>query len=661
MSTDFYPEVHDIGKLGDVEHLNADIAIPLKFSDTHPFKDDKGKPYTFDTIGIKEPQNLTWLGVRYHHLGGSFNITFPGNRPDPFKEHSYEDCAKIFLLCIADHLASAVSRAIAEDVKKQLPKSSPEPLLKLWNPSYRKSLDLPIHDLETLKKALDLIQNRPSEFLNEYRDALLSTPEDKMPLLNLTTLSTHCKLVGRIYGFLRGNTELVTKNGRTFLRYAEKDISTIMEAEKNWRFILLVCKVFFPQRPARAKDLNIFHLQHSLIAELKGDTNLLLNTSDTMWFLFPEGKEVKKELQAKLDSFLDYGFFFEFFSEDYALTSGHSELMGSGIKEKDPLKWQAVYLQKLEEQGTNTLPPPLCSVCQMKMGEPRYDYDEEGVSISEDVCKECYKIRGQGKLGKMEEWERESPGARVAWVRILLDPIYMEEKIRHLFEKEVESKGISDDLKGKVLENVRLVSLMADFVEDYLKLTKEFAEEITNHLSEDLTMFLSEEYKDFFVVKLPEGTFIQKMIDIFLEKMKSKESGFPACLENSPIQLRISTSRVKYPFFEHLEYLKLNREEKNPPTIRITSLPNVKVDLNPSQFNTLKTLDLLKEERRRSFLHKLASIESRTNSLLLVRAELLDERETKEISMLKKKLKELDKYFMKKIIPFITRLCGTVF
>lgn len=647
MSRELVPEIHDIGKLADAESLNRDKEITLKFSSTHPFKDEEGNPYNFGEIGLQEPNNLSWVGVQNHHIKGTSNILSQGQCPEHLRTLSFDERSKLFLLCLADHFSSAVSRTVADELKRLMEVSSnKQPLEKLWNSNYKGVLDLPINNKGALKEALDVVNSKPEDFMNQnqYKCALPTTPEDKMPLLNLTTLHTHCELVAKIYRFLDDVVEKDEKNNK--LVYAGKGVHTINDAEKQWIFNLVRCHLFFPHRPARARDLYVFCLQYSLADDIKQCVNLLLNTYDTMWFVFSKDVDVKAELSKKLGKFLEYGFFCEFCVQDFQLALSSSPLIGPNYTQISPYDWKSLYAKEIEDEA-EPLQPPLCDICQMRKGDPVEQRDEEGVSLVEYLCRKCREIRSGGKrFDKLNEWEKDD--FRIAWVRIFLDAELMEKKISELFWKRTEELIKEENKKEEIQKNFRNPSLLADFVKDYHAFVKEFAKEIAKGLGIDnlgderareSIMFLSEKYRDFFVLKLPPeqpGQFVEEIVDVFFKKFRSKEVGFLECLENSPIKLRISVSKVKYPFFEHWDFLKEDGE-----IVKLMRPPAVKVELNSSRFNSLKKMKLLHDKRRR-FLHKLAEIESATKSLLLVRSELMENRDTREISELKKCLREGD-------------------
>lgn len=93
MAEPFIAELHDIGKLVDIDSISG-----------HTFED-----FDFSQLNISKPSSASWWG-QYHHC---VKITEDiNNWPSDIKEYK----ADLFLLILADHLASSISRALILEV-----------------------------------------------------------------------------------------------------------------------------------------------------------------------------------------------------------------------------------------------------------------------------------------------------------------------------------------------------------------------------------------------------------------------------------------------------------------------------------------------------------------------------------------------------------------
>lgn len=119
----FIPELHDIGKLVLV---SDDIRTKLNI-EGHTFVNFK-----FNEYGIQKPSSPSWWGQYHHKIKNSEDINDWEKYNIPIK---FRRC--LFLLKIADHLASSISRAVEENVRSH--SSTYEGLYKLWNKEFYKN------------------------------------------------------------------------------------------------------------------------------------------------------------------------------------------------------------------------------------------------------------------------------------------------------------------------------------------------------------------------------------------------------------------------------------------------------------------------------------------------------------------------------------------
>jgi len=133
MNKKFIPELHDIGKLAD-EKVKKDVEKQIgKAWKGHVFVD-----FDFKSFGISQPTSPSWWG-QYHHKTSEVNKDInQWNISDSLgRLMSNEDKYHLFLLILADHLASSVSRAVGG----RGPKSSQKGIYKLWNKNFYKKME----------------------------------------------------------------------------------------------------------------------------------------------------------------------------------------------------------------------------------------------------------------------------------------------------------------------------------------------------------------------------------------------------------------------------------------------------------------------------------------------------------------------------------------
>ena len=205
----FQPEAHDIGKLIHLE--GTELGAIIK-ANNHVFLAPDGKPIDFATHRLTPPsdENLTWLTALLHHppRPGEYrpeaeeceDLTKPSRL-------SFETRASIFLMMIADHMAAATSRTIAGRIKEWIKPSvgkkvdqgrtdHPRELVKLWNRSRKVSHIAGVNTIPLLQgRLLDYLRFDADKepFLKRFEQDLKSLPEDKFPLMNLTSRNLSMK------------------------------------------------------------------------------------------------------------------------------------------------------------------------------------------------------------------------------------------------------------------------------------------------------------------------------------------------------------------------------------------------------------------------------------------------------------------------------------
>jgi len=471
----FIPELHDIGKLVDKDRIRPKIeGLGIKISD-HTFENLTDED--FKKLNIEKPNSPSWWG-QYHHV----NIDKIDLNDWNFIPNEYKKC--LFLLKIADHLASSVSRVGVEGIfapkTEDLCKLN---LIKLWNKKfYEKNEKLgrywaAFKSIEDLKELFNEIQNCTSgeEFLEKYKEHLLLTPENKSFPWNLTTLYTHCKLVGKIYRVLEKHVSEVKENGRLVLEYLNKKVTKIKDAEGGnrtrktnnpedykqgeWKFKLVKCKIQIPHYFVRLYYLNILRKREELIKAFieKHSDYVLLYTHDFLLLFLPLNFDLNK-MKELFQDFLDWNFIIECVEIGADLGILRTNLDEKKIRAKrsndkstlevldEPLNRAKVRLYYLQPKLSDNLDLPICDICQLNKGVERWKEN-----IREWVCDKCQNIRELGEpFPQYAEWDKEE--TRVIWFKVSLDIEKLEQWLKKAFKEYLyeEIKKRIEDLERRI-------------------------------------------------------------------------------------------------------------------------------------------------------------------------------------------------------------------
>jgi len=419
------------------------------------------------TLGLKQPTSPSWWG-QYHHENGitkkninSWNLTDSlGGKA------SNEDKYDLFLLILADHLAASSTRIYRSGGQ---PDPDRKGIVKLWNDKFYESQGehwAAFRNKEDLKKVFEEIDccSSGEEFLERYKKHLLLTPEDKAFPINVTSLYTHCELVGKFYRVLKKYTKLVNEpNGELSIEYNGTKVKEIKEAEGRneikgkWKARMVKCWIKFPHSFVRLRDINLLRKREELIKKLKEKypDNVIFHTSDFI-FLFLTLEDDLKEI---FKEFLEYGFYIETVEilSDLGLLESILDikvLEARSGKNKSQERLEnfnkrdvKVYKNYLMPEMPEEISPPICDICQQRQGEERIKEN-----IKEWICSKCNDIRKEGKPFKeyAEEWEKD--GIKVCWFKISLDQKKLENWLKKGFERYYKKNKdrVIEDIKNKI-------------------------------------------------------------------------------------------------------------------------------------------------------------------------------------------------------------------
>jgi|GEM_PF-1205307 len=620
------PEVHDIGKLVDKDWIKNFISqklsiLPEKIDWDHDFlcKNNETEKYLdylrfFGDIFNETP---TYEIIRYHH------------NPPP------KQTKNIFLACVADHMASSISRTLTiREMEKIRIKSETKNLSKLWKPSVKKiSLISSEKDFKHLIEFINAIQNK-EQYIQEFYDKLLERPEDFQPPKNITSLLTHSKLVGKLYRFFEENiTE--TPNGFEFggqIRNSTKD------AEEKWLIKIILGRIKFSHYPVRVKDLNIFEILNNEVNTFSKYDNVILNTSSQFLAILAPNASVAEFVKP----FVNRGFFvtveeakteiknayltpdsirkLEYQTFEKQLEKNRTNFEKIPDKHIKDKKLQELNIKQLEFEKRfrisnvyGILPitvDKLCEICQMEYAT--IDWFDEDSGITEHICKNCYSIRKYSEMPiapKIDLWYKEEPYSKIAWIKINLDiellSITLEELLKKYIQDITEStKDASKDVR-LILDEIKLrFSVLAEFQQDFNSFIKDF----NNKLEQD---FNKENFQhildDFICVKLDKTGHINDILDVY-NNLFTKY--FPKLKDQkSPITFSASVSSAKFAFFRHWNFL-----ENPTDDINIVLIGKGEMHISLNQLEEIMKIRLPSSKQ----LHKLAKISETSEKLAKV-------------------------------------------
>ncbi|CAB3287440.1 conserved protein of unknown function [Methanocaldococcus lauensis] len=452
---EFIPELHDIGKLVDDKVKDEIKKIIGKSWKSHCFIDFNFQELQNNGYSFTKPSSPSWWGQYHHEIKVYKDIKEWDDIPEKYR---YD----VFLLILADHIASSISRAISDnnefeelsniklkyndlfgDSYSDKKDKEYKGIYKLWNTKFYINMEktgkywAKFRSINDLKTVFNEIDNciAGEEFLNKYKENLLLTPEDKSILRNITSLYTHIELVGKIYRILKRNTNFnIESDGSMTVEYEDKKVNTINDAETKWEWRLVKCWIKFPHSFVRLQDINLVKKRKELIEHLTNNfkDEVLFATSDFVMLFLP----LNQDLNEIFNKFLDYGFYIEvdeIISKLKLLESTLDKKIHKMRKSNANDIDAKIYKKYLLPDMPNELNPPICDICQQRKGIER-----EKENIKEWICDKCWEIRNMGD--PFEEyakiWEKE--GVKVGWFKFSIDQRKLEEWLIKAFEDYIE-------------------------------------------------------------------------------------------------------------------------------------------------------------------------------------------------------------------------------
>lgn len=627
MQDKFIPELHDIGKL-----VNDNLKNKLK-SQNISWKGHTFVDLDFSHSGISKPSSPSWWGQYHHSIDINRDINSWAGVDGNYK-------LDLFLLILADHLASSCSRTTIDRLGKGAPQNE---VVKLWDKNYKdKKQEISwsaFNTVDDLQKLFDEIQNCPygKYFLTKYRNHLLLTPEDKSIPRNLTSLYTHLELVGKIYRVLKKNVSIVQENnGLISFEYNCEKVKTIKEAEGGkrttsltddvekgkWQARFVKAWIKFAHSFVRLQDINLLKKREELI-------NCLFEThKDEVIFTTPGFVALFLPLNQNLDAifkpFFEWGFYIEVIETiaDLGIFSSMLDKKVLKAREKNEIERlkvlnnrnTRVYKKIISPEYLEKINPPLCDICQKNPGVERV-YE----NIREWLCDRCIALREMGEPFREygEEWGPE--GINVCWFKFTLDQEKLNDWLIKSFENYVEENFQKNDSRLKDLkEEFRPLALQVDFNNEYKEMLNTFWQKIKSEesLRKDFRRPVLQ-YYELGVFKFSSEN-IKMIVKMYNELFITY---FPDCESNedSPINLSLSIANIKYPIRDHWRFF----EQKEKSFLNIKYHRVFDCDFTKKEIDEILKID---SEIPSTYLHNLVQLERTSPFEPFVTVEIFNNR-----------------------------------
>ena len=617
MSDDLIPEMHDIGKLVDKSIMGER---------NHNFTDID------ESYKDKIRENANWDAIKYHHVKNVRKLP---------KKHC--DDSDLFLLKLSDRMASAVSRMLQKEEKKEFNKAKEDKerkkpsVCKLWNTKERVA-EL-ISDDEEFLELIDFVNNYSSsectQYFEKYGKRLEECPEDNFPGLNVTSLSTHSKIVGRFYRFFKKYINDIKDNKTTLGQKLD-----VNKAENTFVIKLVRGKIRFHLAPVRTGDLNIFNVEERIIKSLRQRDEILFCTSDEFLMILPSNKNIGSvfgeiEESVYLDVEEAEAVLYEVYPTPVAMKkrcernpNNFSNAEKFGYTGKAVYSELATHVQDICElcqmyEATKKFPRDyvyerLCEKCKNVMKNEEYPFSLDKLcddcknenekwleeTISENVCVNCFNLRKEEpRAPKIVEWSESDEDFKVAWVKISLDIEKLQRTLEELYEIYTSEKGFKKGREGEIR-----FSVLSEFQSDYDEFLKGLMRRAKEDDKNEVNGKFADEFKsvncqwilsDFFCIRMERLNDIKRILETYRNLFNKY---FPKFKEaDSPIKLSISCSNIKFAFFWHWKFLESPQND-----INVNLVGKGEMHLNLRQLDKILKLDM--KQLGTGPLHKLSEV-----------------------------------------------------
>lgn len=525
-------EFHDIGKLIDW------VAIEL-----HPPK-TRGEPHEFERCVETEDARSRW-GIELSPSRAWRNIV----RKDPFRQlrdQAWPGNRDWIFASHADTLAAGYGRAIDERRIESAPRHG---RYRLW--TGEEPPDPRLKEEQALGEMIQFLNADPTweEAERKYADLLRDRAETARPGLNVTTLLSHSRTVGKLARVLARLDWRTPANGEWKGQAEQEGLNKSLISAHYW--------VEFPHQPYRSKDMMIFDAVERFLDEVEQGEfadNVLSRFDNQVLAVF----ETPERMEAFQDAAFSRGLRLRTQSRRQTLGEYRKTRLGDFSGEEP----RFVSPPNLSEQFHE----PICEVCKMARAtknwltdSPRAEDEDEEIG-REDLCESCFQMRAAARgLQKLKEWR----SGGLVWVHLSLDVGLLRKSLRTLAREYLEAApwhGEESD-KQRVIEDLDVsFPVVVDFVEDYKVALKRIHERLEARVGSERVEKLM---GNLIAVRLSEAP----PLDVMFDCLDVLRDAFPRLCGPGdadvafPIRVAFSVSNVKYPFFQHWRFLQGGESE----------------------------------------------------------------------------------------------------
>ena len=458
-----------------------------------------------------------------------------------------------------------------------------------------------------------------------YKSILLDRVESARPGLNVTSLYAHSDIAGK-FSRVVGQYELT---GVTATSDWER---VVKPARQRARLTVAHLRVVFPQKPFRARDLNVFAERRTKVEQISSryPDNVLTMIGNEVVLV-----SVTSETADRLaGEFLEAGFHIQ----QRRVTRSLEEVTKRGVQEVLSVPWLYTYPDLALE-----IVPPLCESCQMARGMKRWPADllmeREHLSdatksmlrntpwqalrvedlpsqdqnqvagwlegyAEEELCERCFNLRRDApSRTRLGEWS----SGEVAWVHIALDLDELVAALAHLHKAYLRSAV--PNIPTEVVQKLQVrFPLVVDFLADYKVFLSDFGDGLVRSVGEENVQPVDE---GLWAVRLARRSQAMDMLDRYYTGLKRR---FPKFLESSapdcPIRLGLSISNVKHPFFSHWRFL-----ERPSDAISVQIVSSGTASVRAQNLGDILGLLNVPDNRKRRAFHRLREIAETSRSL----------------------------------------------
>jgi len=432
-------------------------------------------------------------------------------------------------------------------------------------------------------------------FAARYGEELDARAENAGGGLNVTSLRTHMDLTGKFHRLLDGVLDLSV--GGPHPAWGDQRLRQSI-AERTTLTVSHV-QVEFPQRPIRARDLNVLVALEETVARIARDyaDNVVFAAGTellTVWAGTPRATALEAQLA-------DAGFWLR--TRDVSGTVW--EWMNRPGAASPTAR--ASLLRLVQEPARtvygplpHSLRPPICEICRMAPGTHIWA-SPDGEGPEEDLCTNCYGYRQRGaRLPKLAAWGESAATERLGWLLLELPVPRLIACLQGLYDRYLAHLGVPRPPGGA---EVRF-SLLAEFHHDYGRFLTALATALESRFGEDN---VQQVLPNLHCVRFDALGQALEVLEVYQRQV---EEFMPAFLstDHCPLLVRLLVADPRFPFGE---VWRLGRE----------ATADVEVDLvggrrlRTSHHRLADVLSLRGERLRPSALHRLAGIARESDHL----------------------------------------------